>query len=333
MNRRILTLSALAGLFLGATAGTAIAQAQAQAPLLTKPLKIVVGFPPGGSADTLARALVQQLEGVAPAVIIDNKPGAGGRVALETVKNAEPDGSTLVLTPASMVVLYPHLYKKLSYNPATDFAPVTRVAAAPFVLSVGPAVPASVKTLADFAQWAKSDPKSAAYGSSGAGSMPHFTGVLLGKSMHLDLLHVAYRGAAPAMTDLVGGQVAANVSVMSNALPQIQAGKVRALAVSSPQRIPSLPQTPTLAELGHGEATAVEWFGVFAPSKTPQPVVAALNAAFAKAARSTPYLDALAKGGFEAVPAESSAAFGTAVQSEILRWGPVIKASGFTPED
>lgn len=330
MHRRILTLSALAGL-LWAAAGPVAAQAQAT--LLSKPLKIVVGFPPGGSADTLARALAQQLEGVAPAVIIDNKPGAGGRVALEAVKNAEPDGSTVALTPASMVVLYPHLYKKLSYNPAADFAPITRVAAAPFVLAVGPAVPAAVKTLADFAQWAKSVPKSAAYGSSGAGSMQHFTGVLLGKSMHLDWLHVAYRGAAPAMTDLVGGQVAANVSVMSNAMPQIQAGKVRALAVSSPQRLPGLPQTPTLAELGHGEATAIEWFGMFAPHKTPASVIAALNAAVANAARSKPFLEAMAKGGFEAVPAESPASFSAAVQAEILRWGPVVKASGFTPED
>lgn len=309
------------------------ALAQQAPPLFNKPLKIVVGFPPGGSADTLARALVLQLEGVAPAVIVENKPGAGGRLALETVKNAEADGSTVVLTPASMVVLYPHLYKKLSYNPATDFAAVGRVAVAPFVFAVGPAVPATVKTLADFAQWAKANPNQAAYGSSGAGSMPHFTGVSLGKSMKVDLLHVAYKGAAPAMTDLIGGQVAANVSVMSNALPQIQAGKVRALAVSSPQRSPALPQTPTLAELGHPEATAIEWFGVFAPAKTPANVVAALNKAIGDAARSKPFQDALAKGAFEAVAAETPAAFGTAVQTDITRWGPVVKASGFTPED
>lgn len=330
MPRRNLTLAALAALL---TTAVIPAEAQQSAPLLNKPLKIVVGFPPGGSADTLARALALQLEGLAPAVIIDNKPGAGGRLALETVKNAEPDGSTVVLTPASMVVLYPHLYRKLSYNPATDFAPVVRVAAAPFVFSVGPAVPATVKTLADFARWAKANPKYAAYGSSGAGSMPHFMGVLLGKSMNVDLLHVAYKGAAPAMTDLIGGQVAANVSVMSNAMPQIQVGKVRALAVSSPQRIAALPQTPTLAEQEHGEATTIEWFGVFAPAKTPLPVVAALNKAIGEAARSKPFLEALSKGAFEAVQAEASAPFSAAVRAEISRWGPVVKASGFTPED
>lgn len=329
-RRNLTTLAALATLSM-TLAGTA--SAQQPSPLLNKPLKIVVGFPPGGSADILARALAQQLEGLAPAVIVDNKPGAGGRLALETVKNAEADGSTVVLSPASMIVLYPHLYKKLSYNPASDFTAVGRVAAAPFVFAVGPAVPATVRSLADFAQWAKANPNQAAYGSSGAGSMPHFTGVSLGKSMKVDLLHVAYKGAAPAMTDLIGGQVAANVSVMSNALPQIQAGKVRALAVSSPQRSPALPQTPTLAELGHPEATAIEWFGVFAPAKTPVNVVAALNKAIADATRTKPFQEVLAKGAFESVSAEAPAAFATAVQSDINRWGPVVKASGFNPED
>ena len=151
--------------------------------------------------------------------------------------------------------------------------------------------------------------------------------------MKVDLLHVAYKGAAPAMTDLIGGQVAANVSVMSNALAQIQSGKVRALAVSSPQRSPVLSQTPTLAELGHPEATAVEWFGVFAPARTPANIVAALNKAIGEAARSKPFQDALAKGAFEAMVTEAPAAFGAAVQTDINRWGPVVKASGFTPED
>lgn len=330
MQRRTFALAALAVL---SWTHAGPAAAQRPAPLLGKPLKIVVGFPPGGSADTLARALALQLDGVAPAVIVENKPGAGGRLALETVRNAEADGSTVVLTPASMVVLYPHLYKKLSYNPASDFTAVAPVAAAPYVFAVGPAVPATVRTLAEFAQWAKANPAQATYGSSGTGSMPHFTGVSLGKALKIDLLHVAYKGAAPAMTDLIGGQVAANLSVMANALPQIQAGKARALAVTGAQRSPALPQTPTLAELGLGEATAVEWFGVFAPAKTPPAVVAALNKAVGDAMRSKPFQEVLAKGAFEPVPADSAATFGALVQKDISRWGPVVKASGFTPED
>jgi tripartite-type tricarboxylate transporter receptor subunit TctC len=328
MQRRTLVLAIAAA---GATLTPAFAQPTAA--LLNKPLKIVVGFPPGGSADMLARALSQQLEGVAQTVIVENKPGAGGRLALETVRNAEADGSTVVLTPASMMVLYPHLYKKLSYNPALDFAPVAWVAAAPFVLSVGSAVPAAVGNLSDFAQWAKANVAQAAYGSSGAGSMPHFTGVSIGRALKLDLLHVPYKGAAPAMTDLIGGQIAANVSVMANALPHIQSGKVRALAVSSPQRVQALPQTPTLAELGYPEATATEWFAVFAPAKTPTAVIAGLNKAVAAAVRSKPFQDAMTKGAFETLAADSPAAIAAAVQADINRWGPVVKASGFTPED
>lgn len=330
MDRRTFQAAILA---MASAAVSGTAAAQQPAPLLNKPLKIVVGFPPGGSADTVARALVQELSGLAPAVIVENKPGAGGRVAMETVKAADADGTTVVLTPASMVVLYPHLYKRLSYNPQTDFAPVAKVAAAPFVIAVGPAVPASVKNLTDLAKWAKTNTGQAAYGSSGAGSMPHFTGVSLGKAMKMEWLHVPYRGAAPAMTDLIGGQVAANVSVMSNALPQIQGGKVRALAISSPQRSPELPQIPTLAELGYGEATAVEWFGVFAPAKTPAPIIAALNKAIAEAVRTKTFHDAMAKGAFQTVPVDSPSSFAAAVKEDINRWGPVVKDSGFTPED
>lgn len=330
MDRRTFQAAILA---MASAAVSGTVAAQQPAPLLTKPLKIVVGFPPGGSADTIARALAQELHGLAPAVIVDNKPGAGGRVAMEAVKNADADGSTVVLTPASMVALYPHLYKRLSYNPQTDFAPVAKVAAAPFVIAVGPAVPASVKSLADLVNWAKSNPGQAAYGSSGAGSMPHFTGVSLGKAMKMEWLHVPYRGAAPAMTDLIGGQVAANVSVMSNALPQIQGGRVRALAISSPQRSPELPQVPTLAELGYGEATALEWFGMFAPAKTPPSIVAALNKAIAEAALTKTFQDAMAKGAFQTVPVESPSSFATVVKDDINRWGPIVKDAGFTPED
>lgn len=156
------------------------------ATILAKPLKLVVGFPPGGSADTLARALAQQLSGVAPSVIVDNRTGAGGRIALEAVKNSDPDGSTVALTPASMITVYPHIYRKLPDDPSADFAVVARVAAAPFVVAAGAMVPAAVATLADFVRWGKANPSKASYGSSGAGSIPHFTGVALGKSIGLD---------------------------------------------------------------------------------------------------------------------------------------------------
>lgn len=329
MQRRngLIALVALLGV-----AGSAVLAQQAP-PVFSKPLKIVVGFPPGGSADTLARVLAQQLVGVAPSVIVDNKPGAGGRIALEAVKNSDPDGTTLVLTPASMVAVYPHIYRKLPYDSVVDFAPVGRVAAAPFIVAVGPQVPADVKTLADFIKWGKANPTLASYGSSGAGSIPHFTGVALGKAAGLDWAHVAYKGAAPAMNDLLGGQVAANVSVMSNALPHVQSGKLRALAVSSSQRNTALPTVPTFAEAGVKEATAVEWFGVFAPAKTPADVVNRLSQAINAAERSKPFQDALTKGAFDTYGSDTPASFATALKLDLSRWGQIVKASGFTPED
>lgn len=314
--------------------GSQIEASKAQtSQIYNKPLKIVVGFPPGGSADTLARVLAQQLGAIAPSVIVENKPGAGGRIALEAVKNSEADGATLVMTPASMVAVYPHIYRKLPYDPVTDFSPVGRVAAAPFILAVGPQVPVDVKSLSDFIKWGKANPALASYGSSGAGSIPHFTGVALGKASGLDWAHVAYKGAAPAMNDLLGGQIAANVSVMSNALPHVQAGKLRALAVSSAQRNPSLPSVPTFAEAGAKEAAAVEWFGLFAPARTPVDVINRLSQALNAAERSKPFQDALAKGGFDPVGADTPSRFANALKADIHRWGQLVRSSGFTPED
>lgn len=328
LNRR-LWLAALGGAL--ASGATPLLAQNTQ--VLNKPLKIVVGFPPGGSADTLARALAQQLAGVAPAVIVDNRAGAGGRIALEAMKNSEADGSTLVLTPASMVAVYPHIYRKLSYDPVADFVPVGRVAAAPFVVAVGPQVPAEVGTLADFVKWTRANPGKASYGSSGSGSIPHFTGVALGKAAGLDWTHVAYKGAAPAMNDLLGGQIAANISVLSNALPHIQSGRLRALAVSSTQRNAALPAVPTFAEAGVREAATMEWFGVFAPARTPVEVVNRLSQALNAAERTKAYRATLAKGAFDAYGSDTPAAFGAALKADLVRWGQIVKASGFTPED
>lgn len=319
----------LSGLGLGAWALAGPAQAQA----LNKTVRILVGFPPGGSADLLARALALQLTGYGAQVIVDNKPGAGGRIALEQLKNAEADGSVLALTPASMMVVYPHIYRKLSYQPVQDFAPVGKIGAAQFVFTVGPLVPASVKTLADFVAWAKAQPALATYGSSGAGSIPHFTGVALAKAAHIELTHVAYKGAAPAMSDLLGGQVAANVGVISNALPHIVSGKLRALAVSGPVRSAALPDVPTVGEAGYRTAQAVEWFGVFLPVRASGEAVNRLHAAVREALSARPLQDALAKASFDVATGESVKEFTQQFHTDLNRWGEVVKVSGFTPED
>jgi tripartite-type tricarboxylate transporter receptor subunit TctC len=297
-----------------------------------KPLRILVGFPPGGSADLLARALALPL-GQKATVIVDNKPGAGGRIALEMLKNAESDGSVIAVTPASMMVVYPHIYRKLSYQPVQDFAPVSRIGSAQFVLTIGPKVPATVRTLADFLAWCKANPEQASYGSSGAGSIPHFTGVALSRAVGVELTHVAYKGAAPAMTDMLGGQVAANVGVVSNALQHIQSGKLRALAVSGPSRSAALPAVPTLAEAGYRAAQAVEWFGVFAPARTPPEAVNRLHALVQEALKTPGMQEALAKASFESGAGEGVKEFAQALQQDVQRWGDVVRQSGFTPED
>jgi tripartite-type tricarboxylate transporter receptor subunit TctC len=298
-----------------------------------RPVRILVGFPPGGSADVLARALAQQLGAYASTVIVDNKPGAGGRIALELLKASPADGSVLAISPASMIVVYPHLYRRLSYQPQRDFFPVAKLASAQFVLSVGPMVPAGVRTLADFVAWCKANPQQAAYGSSGAGSVPHFTGVALGKVAGFDWTHVAYKGAAPALTDLIGGQVAANVGVISNALPHIQAGRLRALAVSGPARSALLPQVPTLAQAGLARAQAEEWFGVFLPAGAPGQTAQRLHGAVREALQSPALREVLAKAAFEPGGQESSSEFAQLLRADHERWGAVVRASGFTPED
>jgi len=327
LNRRLL----LAGATAVAVPGALHAQIPASAP--ARPARIVVGFPPGGSADLIARALAQNLGGYAPSVIVDNKPGAGGRIALETLKTADTDGSTLVVTPSSMVALYPHVYRKLSYDPLKDFAPVAMVASFPFVLVVGPMVPATVKTLADFVAWCKAHPKQAAFASSGNGSTPHFAGVMLGRAAQIDWIHVAYKGGAPAMNDVMGGQIAANMAVVSNALPLLQSGKLRALAITGGNRSPALPDVPTLVESGFKDAAVTEWFGVFLPARAPSDVVARLATAVREAAMSKAVQEVIAKASFEAAPAQTSADFGRALKAETERWASIVKASGFTPED
>lgn len=328
INRRQYALGAAA-----AAASLAIPALAQPTPALAKPARIVVGFPPGGSADLMARALALQLSGYAPSIIVDNKPGAGGRIALETLKNADADGSTMVITPASMIALYPHVYRKLSYNPLTDFAPVGMMASFPFVLVVGPMVPAQVKSVPDFIAWCKANPKQAAYASPGNGSTPHFIGAALARSSQTDLTHVAYKGGAPAMNDVLGGQIAANVAVISNALPLLQAGKLRALAVTGTARSPALPDVPTVVEAGFRDVHATEWFGLFLPVKAPGSVVAALNAALLEAIKSRAVQDVLAKAAFDAASPASPAEFGRFVKADVDRWGAIVKASGFTPED
>ena len=294
--------------------------------------RLIVGFAPGGSSDVVARLIADQMKGYASTMIIDNRPGAGGRIAMEVAKASAADGSAMVLTPASMIVLYPHLYKPLGYDPLTDFIAVTTVCAFPFVVSAGPLVPGEVKTLADFVAWCKANPRLASYGTSGAGSMLHFAGMMLARAANFEFTHVPYKGASPALQDLLGGQVASTVGVLGIALPHIQSGKLRALATSGAERSPFLPDVPTLKEAGYPGLEIVEWQGLFVPAQTPPAIVEALNRSVRAALATSEVRAGLGKQAFD-VGGTSPAEFARLVQADIERWGPIVRESGFTPDN
>jgi tripartite-type tricarboxylate transporter receptor subunit TctC len=307
-----------------------IAMAQ---PVLDKPVRIVVGFPPGGAADSVARMLAEQLQGsYANTVIVDNKPGAGGRLGAQFIKDSAADGSQILLTPASILTIYPHVYKKLAYDAMADFTPVGSVAKVTFAFSASAAIPASVKTLSDYAQWAKANPKDANFGSPAAGATPHFVGTMLGRASGAQLNHIPYKGGAPLVTDLLGGQVQSGVNVLPEVLPHATSGKLRILAVSGVKRSRFLPNVPTFAESGFKGIEAEEYFAVFVPSKTPPETVAKLNEAIRNALKSKRMADGLEKLSFDA-GGGSVADFKEVVQSEFRRWSSIVKASGFSSDD
>ncbi|AGU51646.1 putative BUG-like extracytoplasmic solute binding receptor,TTT family [Variovorax paradoxus B4] len=304
----------------------ALAQAVQQA-------KIYYGFPAGSAGDSVARRVAEKL-GDTPYskinAVVENKPGAGGRIALDTLKTSPADGSVLCLAQASALSTYPHIYTKLSYGIA-DFAPVSIGAVMTHGLAVGPMVPASVKTLKDYIAWAKANPGQASYGSPGAGSTPHFLGALLGLNTGTDLRHVPYRGSLPAINDVVGGQIASSMTPVGDYLPFAKAGKLRVLATSGAQRAAYLPDVPTFTEQGFPEIVADEWFGFFAPAKTPTAVIAAASTAIQAALKDKAVAEGLLSVGLVA-HGSSPEDMKKSLQSEYERWGPLVKKIGFTAE-
>lgn len=316
----------------GAAALGALAPLQALAQALDQ-VKIFYGFPAGSSGDTVARRVGEKFAGTAyarNAAVVDNRPGAGGRIALESLKAAPADGSVLAVAPVSTVANYPFIYQRLSYDPR-DFIPVSIAATIYQGLAVGPLVPASVKSVKDFVAWAKANPQVASFGSPGAGSTPHFVGALLGLNTGTELKHVPYRGSVPGVTDVVGGQIAAMVTPHGDFIANHKAGKMRILATSGAKRSPYVPDVPTFAEQGFPELTVEEWFGFWAPAKTPAPVVAAANAAVNAALKDKGVQDSLAIAGL--IPQGSTVeGAARALATEIATWGPLIKKIGFTAE-
>jgi tripartite-type tricarboxylate transporter receptor subunit TctC len=296
--------------------------------------KVTTGFPAGDMIDTIARAYAERLKGsIADVVIVDNKPGAGGRIGVMTMKALPADGANLLFTPSPMIVLYPHVFKSLAYDPLKDVTPVARTAVACYALSVGPAVPASVQTLAQFLNWCKDNPKMASYGTSGAGTSLHLTGANLARVSGVPLTMIPYRGGSLAVNDLIAGQVPAVMSTVASAIEFVNAGKARFLAVSSAQRWPGLPDVPTFAESGFPQLTGVDWFGVFLPANAPRELVQSVAASVDRASKSPELATQLGKLGIQMMPSRSPEEFAEQIKTEYAKWGELVKAIGFNPQD
>ncbi|MBC7381173.1 MAG: twin-arginine translocation pathway signal protein [Burkholderiaceae bacterium] len=325
ISRRHLIQSAGASAFLASLGQTAFAQA-------IENLKIVTGFAPGGTSDTTCRRVATRMSpGYAGVAVVENRSGAGGQIAVQYVKEAKPDGATLLQTPTSILTIYPHIYKKLPYVPMVDLTPASLACVFDFGLAVGPAVPLTVKSVPDFLAWAKANPAGANFGSPAAGSTPHFIGALLGKDAGIDMKHAAYRGTQPAMLDLLGGNLSAVSGPIGDLTQHLPTGKIRILGVSGVKRSRFAPDVPTYEEQGVKNVTHSEWFVFMLPAKTPPEIVARMNAALKSALAQKDVIDGLGGFGLEAMsstPGEVT----ELLKKDTAKWAPIVKAVGFTAD-
>ena len=301
------------------------AGAAAQSTYPQKSIRIVVGYTPGGATDIVARILAAKLqEALGQSVIVENKPGAGSNIGSEYVAKSAPDGYTLLvgsIANASNMVAY----KNLNYDTLRDLVPVSQLMSAPSILAVHPSFPA--KNLPELIALAKREPGRYAYASTGSGGSPHLAGELLKLRAGIDLIHVPYKGAAPAMSDLLGGQVHMAFQTALSAVPHLQSGQLRAIAVAANKRLAQLPNVPTMAEAGLAEVEVSSWNGLFAPAKTPPEIVARLHAETANALASPEVREKLLAQGAEPI-GSSPEEFRAYIRAEIDKWGKVVRASG-----
>jgi len=293
---------------------------------------IVTGFAAGGTSDTTCRRLATRLSpDYAKTVVVENRTGAGGQIAVSYVKSRPADGSTILQTPTSILTIYPHIYKKLPYDPMTDITPVSIACIFDFGFAVGPAVPASVKSVPEFLAWAKANPAGANYGSPAAGSTPHFIGALLGKKGGVELKHAAYRGTQPAMLDLLGGNISAVSGPIGDITQHLPTGKVRILGVSGAKRSRFAPDVPTFGEQGLKDMAHSEWFAFFLPAKASPELVAKLNTAMKNALAQKDVIDGLGTFGLEAM-SSTPAELTELLKKDTAKWAPIVKEVGFTAE-
>jgi tripartite-type tricarboxylate transporter receptor subunit TctC len=292
----------------------------------SRPIRLVVPFPAAGTTDLLARAMAQKLsEALGQQVVVDNHPGAGGNIGADLVAKSAPDGYTLLMGTVGTHAINVSLYARMPYDAVKDFVPVVLVAGVPNVLVVNPALP--VKTVADLIKLAKDQPGVINFASSGNGTSIHLSGELFKSLTGVQMTHVPYKGSAPALTDLIGGQVQVMFDNLPSALPQIKAGKLRAIAVTSIKRAPALPDLPTIAESGVPGFEASSWFGILAPAGTPREIVLRINREANKALQGAEMKEKLLAQGAEAV-GNSPEFFVDYIRSETTKWAKVVKDSG-----
>ena len=309
--------------------GVQIGQAAAQDNYPSHPVRIVVPSPPAGGTDIIARVLAQHLsKALGQQFFVENRPGAGNMIGIESVARSPADGYTLLMVPSTLA-LNSVLYKRVNYDPIGDFAPITLAATAPNVLIVNPSVPA--KTLTELIALAKMKPGELVYGTPGIGTSPHMSMELLKSMAGLDIRHIPYRGTAPAVTDIISGQIHTMFATALTATAQVEAGKVRALAVSGPKRIEAMPNVPPVSEAGVPGYEAMQWYGLVAPAGTPDVVIARLYAEVTRALRTGEMKEKLAADGAEPV-GSTSAELAALIKSELAKWARVARTANIEPQ-
>jgi len=301
----------------------------AQAQIAEQPIRIVFPYGAGSVGDATARMVAEAMRlALSRPVIVENKVGAGGRIGVQAVKDAQADGSVLLVAPIAPMAVFEHVYDKLGYDPVADFAPIAQIAAFDLAVAIGPKVPA--KSLKELVDWLKANPDQATFGTPAAGSLPHFFGVLFGRSANIDVRHVAYKGSSPAISDLMGGHLPLYFSAANEFVEAHKAERIRVLATSGQQRSPALPDVPTFMESGFA-IQGRGWFGMYAPAKTPPEVIARLNAVVVGAVRASEFQSRLLAFGLQPT-GTSPAEFAQIQKADSALWGPIIKSSGFKPD-
>ncbi|MCG2591344.1 tripartite tricarboxylate transporter substrate binding protein [Ramlibacter sp. XY19] len=291
----------------------------------SKPIRLIVPFPAGGGTDIITRELANKMHGSGYTFIVDNKPGTGGNIGVDTAAKSPADGYTLVMGQTSNLAINPSLYSKLPYDPVKDLSPVSLVASSPLVIVASANSP--FQTLADVVKESKAHPGSVNYASSGNGTVAHLAAESFQKAAGIKLTHIPYKGASQGATDVISGQVQLYVSSIPTLIGHIKSGKMRAIAVTSLKRVDDLPQVPTIAESGYKGFEAVTWFGILAPANAPKDVVAKLNADINKALKDPELEKKLGAQGAD-IAGSTPDQFGKLIRDDMTRWGKIVKESG-----